>query len=195
MKHRRLWIAAIAACLLPVAPAFSAAPVHIEGQTFDATVQVAGADLQLNGVGLRAVAWFKGYAAGLYLPAKAGTPAQVLATTGPKRLQLRLLQDVPAAEFVKAIDKGIERNTAAEQLPALNERRGQFDAQVQALGKVKKGDIVNLDFVPGRGMVFTHNGQTRGDVIAGDDFYSAVLRIFLGEHPVDDRLKAGLLGG
>jgi hypothetical protein len=32
---------------------------------------VGDTDLKLNGVGLRAVAWLKGYAAGLYLPKKA----------------------------------------------------------------------------------------------------------------------------
>lgn len=196
MTHRRtLLVAASAVVAVALLPTLARAQVRIEGQTFDATARVAEAPLVLNGVGLRAVAWFKGYAAGLYLPAKAATPAQVLASTGAKRLQLRLLQDVPAAEFVKAIDKGIARNSAAAAQPALNERRLQFDAQVQALGQVKKGDLVNLDFVPGRGLVFTHNGQPRGDAIPGDDFYAAVLGIFIGERPVDDRLKAGLLGG
>ncbi|MFY9512590.1 MAG: chalcone isomerase family protein, partial [Rubrivivax sp.] len=106
----------------------------------------------------------------------------------------RLLVEVPAAEFVKAIDKGVARNTPAAQQPALAARRQQFDAAVLALGQVKKGDVVDLDYLPGRGLLFAHNGRARGDLIPGEDFYAALLRIFLGEHPVDDRLKAGLLG-
>jgi hypothetical protein len=192
LQRRRFLIAAFACAALPRQVL---AQVKIEGLTFPATLRLADTELVLNGVGLRAVAWFKGYAAGLYLPARAATPALVLAGTGPKRLQLRLLQDVPAAEFVKAIDKGFVRNTPAAQQPALAERRQQFDAQVQALVEVKKGDVVDLDFLPARGLVFSHNGQPRGEAIAGDDFYAALLRIFIGEHPVDDRLKAGLLGG
>jgi hypothetical protein len=31
--------------------------------------------------------------------------------------------------------------------------------------------------------------------VAGEDLYGAVLRIFVGDHPVDRRLKAGLLAG
>ncbi len=193
MTTRRHFLTAAFACTALNCPA--AAPVQFEGQAFDTTLRLAGAELVLNGVGLRAVAWFKGYVAALYLPGRATTPAQVLAGTGPKRLQLRMLQDVPAAEFVKAIDKGFARNTPAAQHPVLADRRQQFDAQVQALGQVKKGDVVDLDFLPGRGLVFTHNGQPRGEAIAGDDFYAALLLIFLGERPVDDRLKAGLLGG
>ena len=73
---------------LPWAPL--AAQVTLEGQTFDARARVGGQDLPLNGVGLRAVAWLNGYAAGLYLPQKSGSADAVLAMPGPKRLQLRM---------------------------------------------------------------------------------------------------------
>ena len=42
-------------------------PRVVEGQPFARRVALAGTELQLNGTGVRAVAWFKGYAAGLYL--------------------------------------------------------------------------------------------------------------------------------
>lgn len=191
MPNRRHLLTA----MITLLPLVAAAQKRIEGQTFEAVAQVGGAELVLNGVGVRAVAWLKGYAAGLYLPARANTPAQVLATPGAKRLQMRMLQDVPAAEFVKAVDKGFARNTPVAEQPALKERREAFNRQVLAVEKVKKGDIVNLDFVPGRGLLFTLNGQPRGDTIPGEDLYAAVLRIFIGEQPVDARLKSGLLGG
>ena len=47
----------------------------MEGQPFERRVVVAGAELRLNGTGVRAVAWFKGYAAGLYLTRRAATAA------------------------------------------------------------------------------------------------------------------------
>jgi hypothetical protein len=190
MSSRRLFlIATLSAAALP---AF--AQMTIEGVTFEGTAQVANTELVLNGVGVRAVAWLKGYAAALYLPAKANTPDAVQAASGAKRLRMRMLQEAPAAEFVKAIDKGITRNTAPDRLGALTERMKTFDNQVQAVGKVKKGDVVDLDFVPGQGFVFIMNGKPRGAPIAGDDFYDAVLRIFIGDKPVDEKLKAGLLG-
>lgn len=185
----------IAALTLAASSLCAGAQVQVEGQSFDAAAKVAGTDLVLNGVGVRAVAWIKGYAAALYLPAKAATPPQVLASSGAKRLQMRMLQDVPAEEFVKAIAKGMDRNTPADELPALADRKALFERQVQAVGAVKKGDVVDLDFVPGRGLVFALNGKPRGDAIPGGDLYAALLRIFLGDKPVDARLKAGLLGG
>ena len=99
----------------------------------------------------------------------------------------RLLQDVPAEEFVKSIDKGIARNSAADAA-ALDARREEFDRRVRALGSVHKGDVVDLDFLPGQGMVFAYNGQRQGEPIEGEAFYAAVLRIFLGAQPVDAQI-------
>lgn len=181
---------------LPLIAALPAARAQatIEGQVFPAGVSLGGQDLVLNGVGMRAVAWFKGYVAGLYLPARTADADKAVAMPGPKRLQMRMLQDVPAAEFVKAIDKGFARNVPEAKQGALADRRQAFDRQVSAVGQVKKGDVVDLDFVPGRGMQFALNGRPRGEPIAGDDFYAGVLLIFLGVKPVDPRLKSGLLG-
>jgi hypothetical protein len=39
------------------------------------------------------------------------------------------------------------------------------------------------------------NGEPRGKIIAGEDFYRALLRIWLGEDPAQERLKRALLGG
>jgi hypothetical protein len=80
----------------------------IEGQHFDDHIRLADTELVLNGVGLRAVLWLKGYAAGLYLARKAATPEAVLAVKGPKRIRMRMMLDVESKEFVKAFDKGSE---------------------------------------------------------------------------------------
>ena len=197
---RRRWLHGSAALLLaasglptPAAPV--AGPENpIAGVRFDPVVQLAGQALRLNGTGLRAVAWLKGYAAGLYLGQPAASAEAAVAQTGAKRLQLRLLVDVPVDEFVKAFHKGVERNTAADQQAGLADRMVRFDALLRPLGQVKKGDLVNLDLMPGLGLLCWHNGHPLGPAIPGDDFYVALLRIFLGEHPVDDALKAGLLG-
>ncbi len=171
------------------------AQVVAEGHTYAAQITLAGSTLQLNGVGYRAVAWFKGYAAGLYLARKAGNAEAAGATPGPKRLQLVMLVDVPAAEFVKAFYKGIARNTPAAQQPALAERMRRFDALVSAIGTVRKRDVVDLDWLPDSGLRLARNGRELGAPIAGEDFYTALLRIFVGPRPVDPEMKIGLLGG
>ena len=166
----------------------------IEGQTFASRMLVAGTELQLNGTGLRAVAWFKGFVAGLYLSGRASTTGQVLAQPGPKRLELRMLQEVPAAEFVKALQRGIDRNATPDEREALAQRVQRFAQQISATGTVRKGSVIDLDLDPKQGLLFTLNGTLRGVPVEGEDFYAALLRAFVGEHPYDERLKAGLLG-
>jgi hypothetical protein len=183
-----------ASMLLTLAAALPAQARTIEGLTFDDRISMAGSSLQLNGVGLRQVAWFKGYGAGLYLARKAGTPAEALSVPGPKRLQIRMLVDVDTVEFAKSFDRGIRRNTPPAALPALIDRMQEFDARIRKLGKVKAHDVIDLDFLPGRGLVMSVNGKAQGEPIPGDDLYAALLRIFLGDKPSDPELKSGLLG-
>jgi Chalcone isomerase-like len=166
----------------------------IGGASFERRAKVAATELLLNGVGMRAVAWFKAYAAGLYLVARASTAEQVVAASGPKRLQLRMLRDLPAAEFVKAFKNGMTRNTTPEGLSQLAARIERFAQAVAAIGNLRGADVVNLDFDPARGTLFTLNGTPRGDVIEGPDFYATLLRAFVGDQPYDEKLKAGLLG-
>ena len=183
-------------CALTAAvPAWATRSITTEGLTFAGDIKLADTALQLNGVGWRAVAWVRGYAAGLYLPKKAGTEAQVIAQPGAKRLQLRLVQEVDAEEFVKAFVKGVNRNTPPADVAKLGERVTQFSAVIRGLGKLKKQDVIDLDFIPGKGLVLSRNGTARGTPVPGEDIYAALLRCFIGVKPTDPELKIGLLGG
>ena len=168
--------------------------VTVAGYTFERHLKLAGADLVLNGVGLRAVAWFKAFTAALYLSAKASNAADIASLPGPMRLQLRPCRDLPAAEFVKALNVGLPRNSDPALLPALAERQARLAGLISALDTLHEGDTIDLDFDPARGLLFVVNGKLRGEPIPGQDFYAALLRVFIGEHPSDQKLKAGLLG-
>ncbi|NRF68399.1 chalcone isomerase family protein [Aquincola sp. S2] len=184
----------ITTLVLACSAAAAAPQTQVGGVRFAPDLQLAGQALSLNGAGLRAHPMLKGFAAALYLGQRTSDPRHVVAQPGPKRLQIRMLLDVPAEEFVKAFHKGVQRNTPAPEQPNLTERMARFDGLLRPLGKVRKGDLVNLDFVPGQGLLFSHNGKLLGPAIPGEDLYGALLRIFVGERPVDPQLKAGLLG-
>ena len=193
LRALRRSLAAVASITILVLP-LGAAAAKIADQTFADRITLGNTELLLNGVGVRAVAWFKGYAAGLYLAEKAATPAQVVAVKGPKRVQLKMLIDVDAKEFTKAFNVGIRRNTSADEQARMGDEMTQFDHTIDAIGAVKKGDVINLDFVPARGVVMTVNGAERGKPINNELLYAGILKIFIGELPVDRKLKDGLLG-
>jgi len=165
-----------------------------EGYDFDERVQLAGSTLVLNGVGMRAVAILKGYLAGLYLSRSADSPEAVYATPGPKRLQIRMLLEVGAEEFVKAVNKGVQRNCSEAERAALEDKLPVFIANLRGIGKVRAKDLVDMDYLPERGTVLLINGRVAGETVPGPELYQALLKVFLGERPVDKRLKAGLLG-
>lgn len=180
--------------LLTVLAAPGAGAATVEGQRFDDTAPLGNSELRLNGVGLRAVFIIKGYAAGLYLGEKASTWQQVSALAGPKRVQLRMLRHAGPDDFNKALVAGIRKNASEGELAALSERIAQLERTISTLGSTAKGDVINLDYVPQRGTTLSVNGQQKGGEIVGADFYNAVLGIFVGDHPIDARLKKGLLG-
>ena len=67
-------------------------------------------------------------------------------------------------------------------------------ASTEAIGPTTKADTINLDFEPQHGLTLSVNGVMKGPAIAGADFFGAVLGIFVGDRPIDARLKKGLLG-
>ncbi|WP_422014226.1 chalcone isomerase family protein [Roseateles sp.] len=189
----------VAALALAGAACLPAHAVRYEGQEFPDTLQLEGATLQLNGAGKRQVAVYPLYLAALYLPQKSASPDAIYAQAGPKRLELRivipLVKDVSTQEFVKAIDKGVQRNCTEAEKAALAERVRQFNTAVGDVGRVKKGDLLRIDYLPEQGgTVLTVNGKTWGKPVEGQDFYTAFLKVFLGDRNSDARLRSGLLG-
>jgi hypothetical protein len=183
-----------AAALAMTLASAHAAVVEREGQRYEDAIRVGGTKIVLNGVGVRAAAWFKGYVAGLYLPQKTHDPEAIYTLPGPKRIAVRLLVDASSALLAKTFDDGIRKNYKGEQLEPLMKRMEAFDAQIRSLDAVKKGEEVDLDFEPGSGTHVLVRGKPIGDAIEGEDFYVALLKMFIGERAVDKELRAGLLG-
>jgi Chalcone isomerase-like len=192
---RRFFAAAQLVCAAwLLAAAMNCSAARIGELNFDDQLRLADSDLVLNGVGLRSVAWLKGFAAGLYLREKAGVSAKALAQPGPKRLQMKMILDVETKEFIKAFDVSLNRNNTPAERERMKDRVAQFNRNLEQIGKVRKGDVVNLDFIPGKGLILSVNGAPQGRPVAGEDLYAGLLLVFIGEQPVDKKLKAGLLG-
>jgi hypothetical protein len=182
----------IAALLFLVALAASAA--EVAGVRIDDKTRVANADLTLNGAGLRKRAFFQVYAIGLYLPQKSSSAAAVLEQPGPKRVAIHMLRDVGADAFTEAMAEGIRANHSEADAKALEPRIKELAAIMAELKDAKKGMAIALDWQPASGTVMVVNGTARGKPITGEDFYKALLRIWIGDKPVQNDLKKALLG-
>ena len=179
------------ALLLFALPAWSA---DVAGIKLDERTSVASTDLVLNGAGLRKRAIFQVYAMGLYLPHKTTDAAVAVMLPGTKRVVMHMLRDVSAEQFSDALADGIRANHSPAEATALLPRLMQLVGVMAEVKEAKKGMLIALDWT-GVGTQVLIDGKPHGRPIPGEDFYQALLRIWLGEHAVQEDLKKALLGG
>lgn len=185
------WIAIAALSLLPLA----GRGADVAGVKVPDTANIAGQELVLNGAGLRAKAFFKIYVAALYLPAKKRLAGEVIALPGPKRISMVLQRDITAQQLIDALNEGILDNHTAAEVEKLRSRAEMLSKVMATIGAARSGSIITLDYVPAAGTQVGLDGSTKGAPIPGDDFYRALLKIWLGDDPVDASLKKAMLGG
>jgi len=179
-------------CIALVA-AFAAQAAEVAGVRLEDKTQVESRELVLNGAGLRKRLFFNVYVIGLYLPEKLKDARAVLSAAGPKRADIHMLRDVGADQFIEALVDGLRANTSEEEMKAHEPRIKQLSDTMAALKEAKKGMRIALDWT-GAATQLVVNGKPAGAPIAGEDFYRALLRIWIGERPVQDDLKKALLG-
>jgi hypothetical protein len=188
----KVGLAVIAAALLPLA----ALSAEVEGVKLDDRVRIAPdtPELVLNGAGVRTRLFFKVYVAGLYLAEKRSAVPDVLALGGPKRVLLAMLRELTAQQFTDALNEGFAANNPPADQARYKQPLAELTAVMASLGQAKKGDVIALEFVPGLGTRVVVNDALRGKPIPDEGFYRALLKVWLGEKPVDADLKKGLLG-
>ena len=169
------------------APAYAA---EVAGVKIDDKARVADTELSLSGAGLRKRVFFQVYAIGLYVRDRKADP---ISQPGPKRVQIHMLRDVGADTFNEALADGIKANHTEAEAKALEPRVKALGATIAEIKEAKKGMTIALDWNGSATQVLV-DGKAIGRPIEGEDFYRALLRIWLGDRPVQDDLKKALLG-
>jgi hypothetical protein len=176
------------------------APVHaveIEGVKIDDKVTLTkdAPELVLNGAGVRHKFGFvKVYVGSLYLTQKKTENEAIFADPGPKRLTMHILADeVTAQDLIASMNNALAANLVPHELALLEKRIRDLNAMMSSLKVIKKGGVIRLDYIPGVGTHVIVNGADKL-TIPGDDFFSALLHVWIGDKPVDGRLRDAMLG-
>jgi hypothetical protein len=167
---------------------------EVAGIDFPETMQLAAGapPLVLNGAGIRKKFFFKIYVAGLYLPSRQTSTEAILDMPGPKRVHMHFLyKEVEGDKLVTGWQEGFENNFDNASLAQLAPRLAKFN---QLFHTMHRGEVIDLDYQPEEGTQVLFNGELQG-VIKGDDFYAALLKVWLGQQPADADLKTALLKG
>jgi hypothetical protein len=204
-------VRSLAAAVLFV-PAFPFAS-EVEGMEVSESIVVEGAALQLNGKGVRVkevtrqqrigasangplrtiTVPVKVYVGALYLPRKMSDAAAVVALDQPKALRIFFLREVDRSTILGMFKVGFESNS--------KERLDEFLPKLKLLEpalpeQVKKGQVLSITYLPGRGSSFGVEGANQVTV-EGKDFADALFRTWLGPSAADEGLlflKTALLG-
>lgn len=168
--------------------------VDVAGVPVDEHARVGDTELVLNGAGLRKFAFFfKVYVAALYVPKKTASVGEILESSQPRRIALILMRDVDADTLINALKEGLEANNSAADLATLKPQINQLEDIMHNVGNAKEGDNIDLDFMADATSV-GFKGKTLGSV-AGAPFGRALLKIWLGDKPIQADLKQAMLGG
>lgn len=149
-----------------------------------------GTRLALNGTGVRTKYFMKMYAAGLYLTAPSQNAKTIVAADEPMALRLEIVSGAITREkLLESLDEGFAKSTGGK-VQALESQIEQF--QQTLAGPINKGDVLELVYLPGRGVAVSQNAKPLG-IVQGLPFKQALFGIWLSDSPADATLKRGLL--
>lgn len=183
----RRWAVILVVCVL-VTPGLWAG--ELSGVTVPDSVTVNDTILKLNGMGLRKKLWVEIYVAGLYLAIPTNDPSAAVNSDGPKKIVMHFLTDRAKKKKMDAAWLGGFESNSPADFGTLEDRVRTF---VGFFGDMGVDDVIELTVEPEGGTTAVLNGKKVG-VIEGEDFGAALLRVWLGDHPPADDLKAGMLG-
>ena len=171
--------------------------VDIEGVRVEDQITLSGgAQLILNGTGVRQQLTFpKQYVGALYLAKKQKDPTEIFKDGGAMRIAMFVLADeIKVAQLVASMNNSLAVNHVPAELAPIESRLQDLNRMMLAVGVLKKGAVVTISYQPATGTHISINSEEKL-VIKGEDFFKALLRIWIGRKPVDGRLRDALLGG
>ena len=163
----------------------------VSGVHFDEQVTLDGTTLVLNGAGVRHVTIFgiEVYAAGLYVPAATHDATVVLDDATPRELVAVMKRDVGSDQIGPAFREAIER-AAGTPSASLRAEIASFASWLPAM---RERDRLVVTYSPEHGLV-VRAPSASAPFHGSAALARAVFGMWLGTHPVEDSLRAALLG-
>jgi Chalcone isomerase-like len=168
--------------------------VKVKTENFPKQIQVEGTKLALNGLGTRYKAIFKVYDMGLYTTAKSTTLQEAINAAGPKKLQFVAHREISTSELGRLFYQGIKDNNSTEMNLKHMVSATRLSDIASVRSKILPGESFSIEYIPGKGMIFSVMDKPQGPAIGDAEFFSMVLKIWLGNTPADFMLKDALLG-
>ncbi len=161
---------------------------ELYGKKFSEKIQEQNTALTLKGIGVKSYFFIKVFVAGFYTTENLNTTD--LLSDVPKRLEVAYFYNIPGAKLAVETRRRMILNTTPQEFDQIKDRVHVMDSYFVDL---KPGDRYVLSYIPNRGTFFIYNGNVTGK-IEGSDFAKALFAVWIGAEPIDQTLKANLLG-
>jgi len=190
-----LVLARVALVAIPLTLGLPAAQAQSSNK-FEPVLVAQGSNTKmlLNGAGTRYRAIFKVYDMALYTTKKVGTPEELLALPGPKRLSFVALRDLPGTDLGRLFLKGLSENSSKDLVNKHAVSSTRLIEIFSGKSKLVSGDTFAMEFIPGKGTQFFITGKPQGDPVGDAEFFGMILKIWVGPSPADSLLKDALFG-
>ena len=183
---RKTYLLALVLCLTSIT---FAQTKKFHGVSFNTELKLDGENLIINGAGLREKYFMDLYVAGLYLPKKTEDAKKVIYDDTEMAIHIKIVSSsVTRERFIESVNAGF---ATSKHGSASKEEIKKFVGFFSE--PIKEGDKINLDYIPGKGVRVTKNGDVKG-TIPGLDFKKALFGIWFGTPPVQENLKKEMLG-
>ncbi|WP_374592420.1 chalcone isomerase family protein [Aquabacterium sp.] len=171
------------------------ASVEIEGVQLDDSTAVGGTKLVLNGATVRKRAYFKTDVVGLYLPQRTTKPDAIYKGDIPMRLVLVMLRDVPSATITRYFVSDFKQVASDTEFKQTINEVGNLGMIYGTIDRVRKGDIVTIDWTPEKGIKAAINGKllNERDDFKSHLFWEIYMRMYVSA-AAPEELRTGLLG-
>ncbi len=179
---------------LMLAGAALAATIDIGGVKVEDSATVSGVKLPLNGAGIRFKGPFKVYVGELYTSKKVTSLDELVSAPGPKRMRLVMTREIEAGPFGKLLTRGMEDNNPKAEVSKLIPGLLKMGALFTEHKSFVAGDVIEMDWIPGTGLVITVKGKVTTEPFKEPEFFKALMAIWLGPQPAYWKLKENLLG-
>ena len=165
--------------------------IKVGRTVMDYTKESFGEKLTMNGAGDRSILFIELYSTALYLQKKSKDALGICFADETMSLSMVVTSKIIDREtFLEAITEDFDRVTD-HNLGPLQERITKTTDLF--IDPIVKNDLIDFNYEKGVGTHFVKNGKELG-VIKGQDFKFALFKIWLGDEPVNEKLKDELLG-
>lgn len=193
MHLLRVFGLAVIAALLGLSA--TAGTIDVAGVKMEDSLSIYNNTLLLNGAGVVAAGKTQLYVVKIYSKKKFASVDQLIQSPGPKRLVITAMaKELDTAPIMKLFNRNVEsqadKNDMAKLVPGLMSL-GKIFGTYKA---IKPGESLIFDWAPYAGLVMYMDGKLLGEPFKEQEFFRAAMSIWMGESPIEPKLRDALLG-